>query len=193
MSVSALSIVIPIDDEFELNRQLARIAANVRILVLDSRILAKAGDRDHAAAMSVFALEELVKYRSLKEARKSAVAAGKTSLEVDGRIFGMGGKSHEFKLALAKDWKLIPDDAWEVHPETPGPPLRGPPNFNIQQLLDARLRLESIFVDYDQEKHEWVNPPLVNDDKLEYSNASILKAIEEESRYRHHQDSYSTR
>ena len=168
-------IEIPIDNEID--SQLARIATNVRTLVTDSRILAKSSSCIHAAAVSVFALEELVKYQCLKEARKSAVAAGKPRLEVDGHIFGFGRKAHDFKLNLAKTWKLIPDDAWEVHDAPFAAPAFGSPAFDVQRVLDAQLRLESIFVDYDRTKNLWSSPPMIDADKLENSNNEILKAL----------------
>jgi AbiV family abortive infection protein len=175
--LSGAIIQLPIDNEFD--SQLGEIAANVRRLVDDSRVLVGDNSQIHAAAMSVFALEELVKYRCLKEGRKSAVAASKTVLNVDGRIFGLGRKTHDFKLNLAKEWKMIPDDAWEVHTGAFSSKTFSLPWFDTERVLDAQLRMESIFVDYDRNKHVWINPPSVDADKLEHSNESILKALEE--------------
>jgi len=169
-------IQIPIDNEFD--SQLGQIAANVRRLVGDSRVLAGDHSQIHAAAMSVFALEELVKCQWLKEGRKSAVAAGKKILDVDGRIFGLGRKTHDFKLNLAREWKLIPNDAWEVHQGYFSSQYFALPWFDTERVLDAQLRMESIFVDYDRKKRVWINPPSVDADKLEHSNDSILKALE---------------
>jgi hypothetical protein len=42
--------------------------------------------------MSVFALEELVKNRYLKEARKATIAQGEVVINADGRIFGLVAK-----------------------------------------------------------------------------------------------------
>jgi AbiV family abortive infection protein len=167
-------IQIPVD---QTNSQLDRIAANVRRLIADSRILVKDGSRNHAAAMSVFALEELVKYCHLKEERKAALAAGQTNLDVDELIFGIGHKPHEHKLKKAKEWQLIPDDAWEVHKGSFDSRNFSSRNFDTDVVLSATLRIESIFVDWDRKSRCWFSPPNVEIEKLEYFNESVLKAL----------------
>jgi len=143
----------------------------------DSQLLASNGNLSHATAMSVFAIEELVKYRYLKDERTKADAARVAILKADGRIFGHGRRSHEFKINLAKQWKLIPDDAWEIHKGYWNSKYWGRPWWDTERVLDPKLRLESIFVDYDQELHVWINAPLVDAEKLRYANEPILKAL----------------
>jgi AbiV family abortive infection protein len=169
------AIEIPIDG---LDLQLERIAGNVQRLVDESRMLAGVDSKAHAAAMSVFALKEVVKYRSLKQARKAAVAAGNTKLNVDERIFGWGHGAHAEKLRLARDWNLIPDDAWEIHKGHFSSRYFAWPWFDVERVLSTTLRTQSIFVDWDRKKHVWINPPLVDTDRLEHSNDSILKALD---------------
>lgn len=170
-------ISIPLNNEFD--SQLDEIAINVRRLVDDSRVLARDGSLVHAAAMSVFALEELVKYQYLKEGRREGVSLGATTINVDGRIFGYGRRTHDFKLDLARERRLIPDDAWEVHQGYFSSKYFGRPWFDTERTLDPQLRLESIFVDYNRDLHVWMNAPSVDGGKLEDSNAAILKALEE--------------
>ena len=50
-------------------------------------------------SLAIFALEELVKYSELKRQREASIRNNLTSVEVDERLFGYGGKSHEYNDA----------------------------------------------------------------------------------------------
>jgi AbiV family abortive infection protein len=165
---------IPIE---QIDSGLDRCAANVRRLMDDYHALMKNGSQSHAAAMSVFALEELVKYHVLKEERKSALAAGKPKVHVDERIFGKGRKPHQHKLALARQEQLIPDDAWVIHEGYFDSAYFSSRFFDTETVISATLRTESIFVDWDRENSCWVNPPSADIEKLEHFSESVLRAL----------------
>jgi AbiV family abortive infection protein len=176
--MSSATYEIPID---QIDSGLNECASNVRRLIDDCRMMMKDGSQWHAAAMAIFALEELVKLYVLKRGYESAVLAGKSLVDVDERVFGRGRRSHQFKLSIARQEKLIPEEAWVIHEGFFDDRYFDPRYFDIGTVISATLRTESIFVDWDVQNKCWVNRPVIDSQKLEtfvQSVAVALKRIE---------------
>jgi AbiV family abortive infection protein len=141
--------VIPLD---KVDEGLSLVATNVQYLCQDNYTLMQAGSPWHAVVMAIFALEELTKYFVLKRERNLARSSKANSIEVDERLFGRGhGNSHAFKLNIAKEEKLVPLDAWQIHTAAFDKAYFDSGYFDVEDVtVSGALRTRNIFVD-------WVN------------------------------------
>lgn len=160
----------------KLNDGLRDCAKNIRRFVKDVDVLLKSASDWHAIALSIFACEELGKYRALLEAKR---ATSGDTVKVSKLLFGFGGRdSHIYKMRLGQE--LLPPAA-----------LTLVPSFRIQQVnterfvlskrieVTAPMRLDCLFVDWNPDKADWEFGGPISPHNLRSFVEAIIAALNE--------------
>lgn len=146
MASAPNKIAIPLD---RVDEGLDLIGNNIRAFVQDNYALMHNRSDWHAVALAILALEELAKYYALKQAKEIAIRNKQTSAEVDERLFGYGNRSHEYKLRIAKDQKLIPLDNWTINTGKFDLAYFDSAHFDAQDVvISSALRNMNMYVDW---------------------------------------------
>jgi len=145
---------------------------NIKDLIGDAYTLLEKGGSDwRAAALLIFAFEELAKYHELKKAERSATS---DTVEVKSLLF----TNHRYKHGIAKD--LVPkgttiftprDFLHKHHPDfCPTEPVEVSPS----------QRTMFLFVDWDEKQKQWTwGAPVLRDEFMIFTKA-IQDALEKE-------------
>jgi AbiV family abortive infection protein len=166
---------IPIE---QVNDGLNLVALNMRRLTQDHYVLMKDGSDWHALVFAIFALEELARYYILKQKKEEAIRTEMASIEVDQHLFGRGRKGHRYKLAIARNERLIPPDMWTIYTARYSSAHYCSARYDTEDVaVTAALRTQNTFVDWKDGK--WEHGTLLDVFRLRDLVDSILHTLEQ--------------
>ena len=165
----------------KLDEGLELCALNIQQFVCDARVLVKKGSCWHAIALVILALEELAKYWELRRGKSGGSPC------FDSRLFGKRtkkGSSHDYKIEKARELMIWLDNKMTEKQKSMRRLERGLeekeiPPVGFLQAIDGlippigttspqdsraseRLRLDCVYVDWCDSKHDWVHGPPSN-------------------------------